>query len=1315
MLERCVPRTSLSIIWILFFALFARAEEQHYYFKQFSLQQGLSQSRVQCIYRDHLGVMWIGTKWGLNSYDQSELKSYIHDRNQPNSLPDNFIRFITEDHSGNLYVSTNKGVAIYNKTENLFHPLLYNEKPFQAWSSFPTDDGFIFGGEETLYTYNPADQSIKAIFPHLEGDSRKYINHIFQWQPNLLVASSRKDGLWMYDLAKKKMYRCPFVKEREINTIFVDSRNRLWISFYGKGIVCYSKEGKKLFDLSTKNSGLNNDIIFDFSEKDNQLWIATDGGGINILNLSTMKFSYLKHISDDEQSLPGNSIYCLYKDQMDNIWGGSIRGGLFGIKKVFIKTYKDVPLSNVHGISERTVTSMYEDNDTLLWIGTDGGGINSLNQKTNTFHHFPSTYGEKVTSITSFSEHELLISCFNKGVFTFNKKTMQMKPFPIINDSISKREFSSGDLVNLYATKERIYILGAKVYIYNKQTHRTSILDARQIDVQRKIAMQAIYSDGEYLYLMGTNNLFKLNMQSNELSSLVSTEEGDDFTSACRDDKGNFWIGSNFGLLFYNKQTGTTEKIQTNLFNSVSSLAYDKKGRIWIGAQNMFFAYVISERRFVILDESDGMPFNELIFTPIPALRTKNLYMGGTMGLVRINTDLVFENNSSPVLKLLDAKLNGKSTLEQIKDKRISIPWNHSSFNIKVIADEKSSFRKHLFRYTISGKNETEIDSYLHTLELGTLAPGEYVISVSCDTPNGEWTQPAELLTIIVSPPWWKSTWFILSCALLVLCAAGVIFYMLIRKKENRLKQKMREHEKKTYEEKIRFLINISHELRTPLTLIYASLKRILNGEIKQDEVTEYLHGAYKQADQMREIINIVLDARRMEVGQEVLRISSHPLHEWIKEVVDTLQTASKAKGIKISYSFDERIQDVAYDDTKCRVVLSNLLINAVKYSPNNTHITIKTVRTEESIRVLVQDQGIGLDHVDLNKLFTRFYQGKHNQGGSGIGLSYAKMLIDLHGGRIGAFKNEDRGATFFYELPANLQEQEVSCPQHSYLNELLSSSEEEKIESSPFILQGYSLLIVEDKQDLREFLKSALKDKFKKIYQAENGLEALRIIKQQQPDIIVSDVMMPQMNGYQLCKEIKEDLNISHIPVILLTARADSESQMLGYKLGADAYLSKPFDMEMLLSVIQNQIKNREYIKSKYRANELVLSPQEATFSNADEQFLIKLNEVIDQNLSEPNLDVKFLTIQMAMSRTSLYNKIKELIDMGANDYINRRRIDKAITLLIRSELSITEISEQVGFTYQRYFSTLFKEMKGMTPSQFRAQHNNTNQQRPE
>ena len=1002
----------LCIAFITLFIGISPLQAGHYYYKQISLKDGLP-STVRCILTDEQGFVWIGTRSGLGRYDGHELKKYVHQSNNPHSIPHNLIYQLIEDVQNNIWILTDKGVARYQRqSDDFLIPTDETGNNIIAYSVCLTDDGVLFGSKNKIFFYNYQDATFRLL-QTFDLEPNYNVTLLSLWDKRTLLCCSRWQGLLLLDLNTGKCRRPPFDCGKEIMNVLIDSQKRIWVAPYNGGLNCLTHDGKLLATYTTHNSSLSNNVVLSLAEREGE-----------------------------------------------------------------------------------------------IWIGTDGGGINSFDQKTNTFHHYPTTYGEKVTSITDFSENELLLSCFNKGVFTFNKRTAQMQPFPIINDSISKREFSSGDLVNLYATKDNIYILGAKVYIYNKHTRQTSILYAPQIDIQRQIAMQAIYSDDTHLYLMGTNNLFKLNFKTNELSSLVNMKEGDDFTSACRDDKGNFWIGSNFGLLFYNKQTGKTEKIHTNLFNSVSSLAYDKKGKVWIGAQNMFFAYIINEKRFVILDESDGVPSNELIFTPIPALRTPNLYMGGTMGLVRINTDIIFESNSSPILKLLEVKLNGKSTLKQVNNNCISIPWNHSSFNIKVIADEKNSFRKHLFRYVITGKDKMVIESYLQTLELGTLASGEYTISVSCDTSNGEWSQPTEILTIIVSPPWWKSTWFIILCIFFAFLVAGMVFFSLIRKKENRLKREMREHEKKIYEEKIRFLINISHELRTPLTLIYASLKRILNKEVKQDELPEYLQGAFKQANQMKDIINIVLDTRKMEVGQEVLHISSHPLHKWIQEVAETFQTASKAKEIEITYDFDDSIQSIAYDDTKCKVVLSNLIMNALKYSPNQTRIVIKTIRTNESIQIHVQEQGIGLDNADIKKLFTRFYQGKHNEGGSGIGLSYAKMLIDLHGGRMGAFNNKDRGATFFYEIPANLQEQEVSCPQHSYLSELLSSpEEEEKIESGAFSLQGYSLLIVEDKQDLREFLKNALKDKFKKIYQAENGLVALEVIKQQQPDIIVSDV----------------------------------------------------------------------------------------------------------------------------------------------------------------------------------------------------------------
>ena len=426
-----------------------------------------------------------------------------------------------------------------------------------------------------------------------------------------------------------------------------------------------------------------------------------------------------------------------------------------------------------------------------------------------------------------------------------------------------------------------------------------------------------------------------------------------------------------------------------------------------------------------------------------------------------------------------------------------------------------------------------------------------------------------------------------------------------------------------------------------------------------------------------------------------------------MKSVTDDFQNEFESKNIKLIYDLDESITEISFDENKCEIVLSNLLMNAFKFSEDDTTIIVSTQITDENmVRISIKDQGIGLAGVDTSKLFTRFYQGNHDRKGSGIGLSYAKTLIEMHKGKIGAINNSDKGATFFYELPLNTTIEKIACEEKPYLNELLYSPIETFPEVIDISTQNYSLLITEDEPELRNFLKETLAEHFKTIYTAENGIEALSIIKQYIPDIVVSDIMMPQMDGFELCKRVKEDINISQIPIILLTARNDAESQSLGYKLGADAYLSKPFEVEFLQTLITNLLKNREFIKSRYKNSTLLISPEEATFSNADEKFLLKLNNLIHENLSNTEMDVKFITENMGMSRASLYNKLKQLTDMGVNDYINKFRIEKAIQLLTQTDLTIMEISDMTGFSNQRYFSTVFKQATGNSPSKFKEEH---------
>ena len=510
----------------------------------------------------------------------------------------------------------------------------------------------------------------------------------------------------------------------------------------------------------------------------------------------------------------------------------------------------------------------------------------------------------------------------------------------------------------------------------------------------------------------------------------------------------------------------------------------------------------------------------------------------------------------------------------------------------------------------------------------------------------------------------------------------------------------------KVYEDKINFLTNVSHELRTPLTLICAPLKRIINSGTEVLDINRQLVSIYKQASQMKSIINMVLDVRKLEEGKEVLYISAYSLNHWIHEVAADFADEFAAKEIQLVYELDENIKHVFFDKDKCRFVLSNFLMNALKFSEEHTVVKITSTMNQENstFRVSVTDQGIGLTADDMNFLFSNFYQGPHDKGGSGIGLAYCKALISHHGGKIGATNNPDRGATFYYELPVKYVKAQKDSPAEKNLSEDTEPVEENREIGDYSYLKPFSILVIEDVADLRSYLRETLACYFAHVYVAKDGKEGLEMIKHWQPDIIVSDVMMPRMNGFEVCRSVKTNLEISHIPFILLTAYSNARNMQMGYKTGADAFLAKPFEVDVLLSLVNNQLKLRESIRARCKEGNTLIT-QEVSFSNADETFLLKLNTLIMDNLDNQDMDVAFLAKNMCISRSLLFAKIKAIIDMGIIDYVNKLRIDKAAVLLSTTALSITEISEMVGFSSLRYFSKVFKQLKGEIPSAFRKQ----------
>ncbi|WP_370861490.1 hybrid sensor histidine kinase/response regulator transcription factor [Parabacteroides faecis] len=1285
-----------------------RGANPSYYFQQLGLDKGLSQTTVHCILADNKGLIWIGTASGLNCFDRYDMKSYYHEKDNPHSLPGNTIYFIAEDAENNIWISTNNGLTLYDKSSDSFRPAKFEDKAIISYSFCSLSGSILFTANEGIYIYDYKKQTFRKRPVLLEDSSNFSPYYIKPWDKDELLLVSQYKGVLKYNPVTDQLSPTDYPVQTGLNAIYLDSKKRLYLSSYNKGFVCYAPDGKKLYTIHAGNSRLTSNLVLDFMEINNKLWVTTDGGGINIMDMDDPSdMTAIMHTPGDMSTIPVNSIKCIYKDKQENIWVGTVRGGMIGIKEVFMKTYKDVPLNNTNGLSDISVSSIHEDKKGRLWLGTDGGGINQYNPYTDTFKHYPATYGDKVVSITDYSDSELLVSLYTKGLYLFNKETGRYsRPFYVIDEATTIDQFHGGNASMAYRiTDEWSYFLGKNAISHNLRTGKYSFLkiDGNKLAVG---PMKMVCTDDRSAYIIQSNKLYEAHHGNDTLYTLLSIGTHEAIKAVARDKNGIFWIGTEYGFGYFDSKTKVFTKIETKLFNSVSTLLLDDQDRLWIGARNMLFSYDLKKKRFASWGESDGYTTNEFIYKYQVSSISDYIYLGGASGLLRINKNISTKEAPLPEVRLMDVLLNGNSCIDQLEasgKNRITIPHTHSSIEIKVISMEKDVFRNKLYRYMINGTDKQYTETYNHILSLRMLAPGDYSILVSCNSKSGEWSEPAEVLHITVTPPWYQRPYVF---AIFIILLTLMLFWTdrVSRRRRNRKMQwQMKEHTNRMNEEKVHFLINISHELRTPLTLIYAPLKRILDkkGWNDPEMMKGQLAGIYKQVLDMRNTINMVLDMNSLKETKTALHKTPYQLNEWIVSVAKDFESELEARNIRIKYQLDENIRQVTFDGAKCTTVLSNLLMNALKFSPTDTTITVSSQLEDGKVRVSVADQGIGLGNLDANKLFTRYYQGNHEQSGSGIGLSFAKILIEKHNGTIGAMNNDDGGATFFFELPLGDDRGEQLDEENRQDTWFAVDTPSEP---DVFSTNNYSIIIVEDKKELSSFLKEALLDSFKNIYVAGDGEEALEIINQKHPDIIVSDIMMPKMNGYELCKKIKEDMATNHIPVILLTARGDLDSTTMGYKLGADAYLAKPFDMELLLAVIVNQLKNREAIKQKYKESHLHLAEAiPAQTNNLDEEFMLKLNKLIHDNISSRELDVKFLTTQMGMSRTPLYAKLKALTNMGVNDYINMIRIEKASLLLLHSTMNITEISEAVGFEYPRHFSTMFKQIKGMPPSQYR------------
>ncbi|AJR04467.1 hybrid sensor histidine kinase/response regulator transcription factor [Siansivirga zeaxanthinifaciens] len=1347
------------LVYFLLSNLYGFSQSIDYRLNNLSTLNGLSQSSVISIHQDQLGQMWFGTRDGLNKYDGHDFtifknkptdslsisnndilaieeskdstiwvgtynglnrfnpvnktfKRFFHKKNK-NSLSNNTIWCVKEIQD-EIWIGTSNGLSIYNTNTNKFVTLYHSDEDSSSiadnfiLSILQTKDGNIWiGTAKGLNKLITRDNDNFSFKTYITSDNSKalFIQDIKEDANNNLFIGTKYSGLLKFNLKSNEFISVSNINNlneigNDIRALDFDHKGDLWVGTYD-GIYVLSSNGIMLKPIDTSNLDKVKSV---YTDRNGSVWIGTYYKGVNIWDISNINFTNLNENSGD-RSLSFDAIGSMAKDINNNLYFGTEGGGITILDNKTGKT-KFINTKNSKVLNSDNIKSLYLSEEGLLWIGTFTHGISIYNIITQKFE------------INKLNE-DLQNILRKSGVYDIKKAGENILWIGTFGNGIIR-----------YNIKDKTYL---EIGNTNKVKEQLSNLRVRSILIDKNQAVWVGTQSGLNVLKPTDINFNSYNIKNfffdNELQS------GDDILSIFRDSNDRIWVGiKGKGLFLYNGDS--FDKIDLGNENikitTVHSILEDSNKNLWLGSNQGIIKYNYMEDAVIIYDQRDGIVSNEFNDNACLNIGDDTIFFGGPAGVTYFKANNIVVNKYSPQVLLTDFKVKNESLIIggdlNILNKSITytneliLSYDNANFSVNFAIPNFINAANNKYVYRLIGLDNQWITTTSTEANYTIQTPGTYQFEVKGANNDGVWNTHATVLKIIVKPAPWRSTWALLFYALLL--AFSIYGLIWIMKSRARLQYELEmEHiESKRNEDlnqaKLQFFTNISHEFRTPLTLILGPLQQILLDYNGSNTMYKKLMVIESSANHLLRLINRLMDFRKLENNQFRLESAEGNIVKFLHEIF--LSFSEFAKDGNYTYNFKTTHEEILvyYDRYKLERVFYNLISNAFRYTPKGGVIEFNISKLERDILIEISDTGVGITEEHIDKIFDRFFevhihnkpQENYNQG-TGIGLSIAKNIVKLHKGSIHVKNKKEKGAIFSVLLPlgkAHLLENEIlqnfkiSDDVTQYESQLKNNDViiEDDINDLVVNEEKYTILLVEDNKPLRSFMKNLLKKDYN-ILEAENGSVAMKKAIKYVPDLIISDVIMPEMVGTELCAGIKENLKTSHIPVILLTSRTSLIYKVEGLESGADDYISKPFNLKEFKLRIKNLLESTKRLKDKF-SNENNFTPSDITVSSLDEELLKKAIDIVERHISNDQFDIAFFCSELGIGRTMLFTKIKAWTNFTPNEFIQEIRLKTAAKLLEQNKINISQICYKVGFRDPKYFGKCFQKKYGVTPSQY-------------